>query len=846
MPLRARSPIDRRRLAGALVLTAALTAPTTVAAAGPVPARSATGLPIAPEILDSRWAASWLACPGAPERDPGVFRFRKLIELGSVPPRFVVHVSGDQRFVLFANGRRVGAGPARGDLDFWRFETFDLAPHLAPGRNLLVALVWSFGTQAPGAQIGDRIGFVLQGDGPERAHGGQRRLAGSARPSPGTSRGPRGCGPCARRRTSTSSSVRASGSVAARYDWDWARLAEAGAARGALAAGRRLRPAEPAQHQQGSGLRALARGPAARSRRAAADGVPRRAGRRRRASRRASRARCSSPTRPLTIPPRTKASLLLDRRELVTAYPELAFSGGDGARLRLSYQEALVGDGFRKGHRDVIAGKQHARLLGRGAARRRAAAASSTRCGGAPGAICSSTPRPADEPLVLESLKAHATGYPFELHAPCRDGRPVIGPDPRRWAGARRGCARTRPTSTARTTSSTSTSATRASRPSSPTPTTGDDRLARQAIAAFERSRRSDGITSSRYPASAPQYIPPFSLLWIGMVRDFWMLPRRSRLRARAARRHAHGARLVPGPAAPKRAGRPLCPGGTSSTGRPSSPAACRRRRRTASRRRSRCSSWPRCATRPTSRRRSATPGGRELYRSKAQAAADAVRPAVLGRGARPRRRSTLEGPLQPADEHPRDPQPTRSRSTASPRSLDRVLAAGMPSVREGARPPPGAPQQRLTQASYYFRFYLARALEKLGRGDEYLAAARAVARDARSWASRPGPRRPSTPTRSDCHAWSAHPSYDLLTIVAGIRPAAPGFASVRIEPHLGTLDALAARMPHPAGTIEVSYHRVAAALEATITLPPGLTGELVWRGTRRPLRSGQQQLRIE
>ena len=77
---------------------------------------SGSGLPISDATLQLRWRASWLACQGAPERDPGVFRFRKLLEVPSVPPRYVVHVSGDQRFVLFVNGRRVGIGPARGDL----------------------------------------------------------------------------------------------------------------------------------------------------------------------------------------------------------------------------------------------------------------------------------------------------------------------------------------------------------------------------------------------------------------------------------------------------------------------------------------------------------------------------------------------------------------------------------------------------------------------------------------------------------------------------------------------------------------------------------------------------------
>ena len=51
----------------------------------------------------------------------------------------------------------------------------------------------------------------------------------------------------------------------------------------------------------------------------------------------------------------------------------------------------------------------------------------------------------------------------------------------------------------------------------------GDDRLARQAIEAFNNSRFSEGITRSRHPSSVRQIIPTFSLLWVGMVHDFWM-----------------------------------------------------------------------------------------------------------------------------------------------------------------------------------------------------------------------------------------------------------------------------------------------------------------------------------
>ncbi|PYT28180.1 MAG: hypothetical protein DMG57_15990 [Acidobacteria bacterium] len=49
------------------------------------------------------------------------------------------------------------------------------------------------------------------------------------------------------------------------------------------------------------------------------------------------------------------------------------------------------------------------------------------------------------------------------------------------------------------------------------------DRLARQAIDAIDDSRIPDGITQSRYPSQLPHMITAFSLMWVGMVHDFWM-----------------------------------------------------------------------------------------------------------------------------------------------------------------------------------------------------------------------------------------------------------------------------------------------------------------------------------
>jgi len=72
------------------------------------------------------------------------------------------------------------------------------------------------------------------------------------------------------------------------------------------------------------------------------------------------------------------------------------------------------------------------------------------------------------------------------------------------------------------------------------------------------------------------------------------------------------------------------------------------------------------------------------------------------------------------------------------------------------------------------FRFYLARALEHAGMADEYLRSIdpwrKMLALHFSTWPEVPGE------TRSDSHAWTAHPIYDLLTLVAGLSPASPGF----------------------------------------------------------------------
>jgi hypothetical protein len=144
-----------------------------------------------------------------------------------------------------------------------------------------------------------------------------------------------------------------------------------------------------------------------------------------------------------------------------------------------------------------------------------------------------------------------------------------------------------------------------------------------------------------------------------------------------------------------------------------------------------------------------------------------------------------------------------------------------------------------LIGASFYFRYYLARALDHAGMADDYLK----TLGDWRGFLKMGFTTWPETPgdTRSDAHAWTSHPTYDLLTLVAGIAPAEPGFKTVRIAPHLGDLTHLEASYPHPLGLIRVKY----AGGTGTVELPIGLTGVFVWKGKETALHSGENTVTL-
>jgi hypothetical protein len=98
-------------------------------------------------------------------------------------------------------------------------------------------------------------------------------------------------------------------------------------------------------------------------------------------------------------------------------------------------------------------------------------------------------------------------------------------------------------------------------------------------------------------------------------------------------------------------------------------------------------------------------------------------------------------------------------------------------------------------------------------------------------------------PTRSDCHGWSAHPVYHLVTKLVGIEPVGAGFAELRIRPRPEGVRRAAARAAHPRGWVAVEWSLEGDECRFKIDLPAATRGTLEWSGGSHALREGTNAL---
>jgi hypothetical protein len=745
--------------------------------------------------LRQLWTAGWIAVPDAPRTEYGVYHFRKSFELTARPARFLVHVSGDNRYQLFVNGQRAAWGPARGDLFHWRYETVDLAGFLAAGRNVLAAVVWNFGEDAPEAQITLETGFLLQGDGPAE---------GVADTGPSWK--------CARNRAYrpvviTSGAVRGYWAAgpgdrvnAADHPWGWESpafddSAWSPAAVVAPAAGREARDVHsrwmlvprtiPMMEERAEKSLTVRRGS-------------------------------------LTNAAHSKTTVLFDQSYLTTAYPRLTVSGGKGAVVRMRYAESLFNTSPReKGNRNEIEGKEF--------------------IGNYDEFVLDGGPRRVfrplwwrtyrylqleietrGEPVTVDEITATATGFPFMRTAKFQAGVAElnrildVG-----WRTARL-CAHETYMDCPYYEQLQYVGDTRIQCLVSLFQT-GDARLMRNAIDLLNDSRHSDGCTMSRYPTRLEQYIPGFALWWVGMLHDYhWYVPDAAFVR-----------RMLPG----VRAVLSFFEGYQKENGSLGSLPWWR------------YFDW--VPQWPNGDAPQDADGGAALFdlqllmalgwAAALEKAAGLPELAQVYSDRERLLRATIRALYWDAGRELFADTPSKQQFSQHTNTLA-VLADVITGQEARALMLRTLTAPGLAQGELYFKFYIHQALAKVGEGDRYLEQLddwRAMLASGLTTFAEVVDR-PGHPSRSDCHAWSASPNIELMRTVLGVDSAAPGFSRVVVRPHLGQLKFVEGAVPHPNGMIEV---RVEAAGNVSVNSP--VDGEFLWRAARHELRAGTNRFTV-
>lgn len=782
-----------------------------------VRAASGPSLDSAPDLQHRFWPAAWIAEPSAAGDRFGVYLFRKTFELSTRPASFPVHVTADNRYRLFVNGVPVARGPARGDPMHWRYDTLDLAPHLRPGRNVLAAEVWNAAQSKPWAQMSVRTGFVLQGDSPAEAVANTDDSWLVSRDNGITPE------PIDRAALHTFIVSGDGDRVDGRsHPWGWEEPAFDDHAWGHAG-----KVARAAPYGVGSDLEWwLVADPLPQM-----EESPQRLMRVRRGEGASAPDRFLAGDAPVVIAPHRRAALLLDQTFETNAYPAVTVSGGRGATIRLTYAEALVDAQGQKGNRDDIDGR---RCLGRSDVFLPDGGAHRTF-----GTLWFRTYRyiqvdvtTADDPLTLEDISGAFTGYPFQQRGRFTSDDPGLAAIwDAGWRTARL-CAHETYFDCPYYEQLQYVGDTRIQALIS-LYVAGDDRLARNAIDLFDRSRIAEGLTQSRYPSASPQVINTFSLFWIEMIHDYWMHRNdtafvasklsgvRDALGWFERQIDARTGMLGPLPywtfvdwtdqwpwtEAAYLGGEPP---GSHEGG-------------------SAIVSLQLAITLEHAAEMFAA-GGDTAQANHCRTLAARLNQATLERCWDPQRRLVADSPVK--------------AEFSQHANLLAVLSGAIQGDAARELMTRVASDATLVQCTYYYRFYLTRALKKAGLGDSYVSTLAPwrdmLARGLTTFAEKPDP------TRSDCHAWSASPCYDLLATVCGIEPASPGFRTVRIEPHLGPLQKASGTVPLAEGEITVRYVRRDTHLEADVALPAGHTGEFTWRGHTVPLKSGEQHLSLD
>ncbi|MBS1724896.1 MAG: family 78 glycoside hydrolase catalytic domain [Armatimonadetes bacterium] len=471
--------------------------------------------------------------------------------------------------------------------------------------------------------------------------------------------------------------------------------------------------------------------------------------------------------------------VLLDFGELLAAYPQINLEGQTGTTVRVTYGEGLFDEHGQKLDRNDVRGKrirgyQDKIVLGNFSNPDARGVAAST--------LWWRTWRymqlESDQPVSVRSVEAVKTGYPYKVESSFTGDDPWIE---KIWeVGVR-------------------TAELCAGETYFDCPyyeqlqyvgdtriqalihmyLSRDRRLQRNAVEQFSRSVTCDGLTQSRYPSRVMQLIPTFSLWWILMVDDqaHYDQPVTAH-REEAARVLAAARRWIED-------GPEHWPFSDWVGG------------------------WP----------MGIAPGGRSstLVRLLWLLAARS-----LGQDWPGLKFGQEDGLVRLKGDQEWKPS---EHAEALARLLDG--ARGRPAAEW---PTDAIKKHNAAACTYYFQYYKHLAMQP----DDYLQQLEPwkemIRNGLTTFAEAP------EPTRSDCHAWSAHPLLGFFQMVAGVTSAAHGWQRARIAPKPGKLRNFDAKLAHPDGDLTIRWDGASFTVESPVPY------EFHWKGKAENHEPGKQK----
>lgn len=763
-----------------------------------------------PRWLSGPWQGIWITHPNTAVRDYGIYHFRKQIHIDQKPDKYIVHLSADNRFKLYVNGKYILAGPARGDLYNWYFDSIDLAPYLESGDNTIAVMVWNMGDLAPVAQVTNQLGFVMQADDTENAD-----VNSNSSWKVFKNKAYQPCSMDNGERMKTYMVIGPGDQMdAALFPWGWEKQNYNDKD---WTIAKNLTEAVPYGYGTDNLWNLVPRNiPLMETSTVPVNFI-------RRTSGLLDITKLLSKDNPLVIPAHSKISILFDQKQLSLGYPSFTFSDGKDAKVLITYAEALFKD-LLKGNRDDIEGKE---ILGNYDI--------FTADGGKDRIF---TPlwlrtfryiqldiETQDQALILTEINLQKEGYPLVERATFKSNDTSLIPIWNVGWHTARLCAadlyydcpyyeQLQYAGDARIQSLISLYV------------SGDDRLMRKAIHDFYLSRVADGLPQGRYPSNRIQVIPTYGLYWVSMLYDYWMHRKDDEFLAQ----YLHAAEGVMEWYEKRMAKDKYLLGPLE---------------------------WWNFTDWNTAFR-NGVPAGAEQGNSTIISLHYAITLREAATVLRYfKKTETAQHYLDLANKIIKEAYSSsfnkdKGLMADSPDQQEYSQHASILAILSDAIPPQHQQElmrkiltdQSLSQVTFYYRFYLIRALKKVGMADQYTEQLKPwkdmLALGLTTFAENPDP------TRSDCHAWSASPNYDFLATICGITPIDHGFSTVEINPSFGSLTEIEGTMPHPLGTIQVNLKRYGNnGVEGFVSLPEGLSGRFMWQEKIINLNSGYQKIKL-